>query len=391
MKKLRFQIRTWNRAEKLKVCLERIIEEIEKVNAQNECIIFVIDNHSSDSTPQLLKSLQKKYPFLKVYRNSEWYPMGKQPPLPEETLKEVDSEFVWSIGDDDIIIKDAFAIVWKFLNSKDAEEPVIIHVANAQLQPHSYKVYKGSVLEFMNLMGFNQFIGWAASQIQNVKATRAIIFEDWGKDYFEEFKEKRLPLYQTTAFPHVLFALHFFADSPAVVIDYPIITPMETKETKEHIERWEKENIGWRYFLFVKVLKRMFDEGLLTEKLKPGFFRYLQHNLWDRFIREMIAERIGTYTMNPRPDEGWDIILMIAELVDDLTVARLIRTSVFSAKSACELYKTIKEKLEKEKDEILEEKRQEVFKQLASLVDELGTPMFDAGWAGKGFTGEVIK
>ncbi|NPA40542.1 MAG: glycosyltransferase family 2 protein [Thermodesulfobacteria bacterium] len=391
MKKLRFQIRTWNRAEKLKVCLERIIEEIEKVNAQEDCIIFVIDNHSSDATPQLLKSLQKKYSFLKVYRNPEWYPMGKQPPLPKEVLSEIDAEFAWSLGDDDIIIKDAFAIVWKFLNTEHLEDTTIIHVANAQLQPHSYKIYKGTVLEFMNLMGFNQFIGWAASQIQHIKVTRKILFEDWGEDYMEEFYKKRQPLYQTTAFPHVLMALHFFADTQAVVLDYPIVTPMETKETKEHIERWEKENIGWRYFLFVKVLKQMFDEGLLREKLKPTFFKYLNHNLWDRFLREMIAARIGRYFMNPRPDEGWDIILMIAKLIDDPTTSRLIRTSVFTARSACELYQTIKEKLEKEKDEALEEKRKEVFNQLASVIDELGTPIFEAGWAGKGFKGEVLK
>ena len=56
MKKLRFQIRSWNRAKKLEICIRRIAEEVVKIGKQDECVIFVIDNHSSDETPRVLKN-----------------------------------------------------------------------------------------------------------------------------------------------------------------------------------------------------------------------------------------------------------------------------------------------------------------------------------------------
>ncbi len=390
MKKLRFQIRTWNRAKKLEICVRRIAEEVIKIGAEKDCIIFVIDNCSSDSTPKVLKKLKKEFPFIVTYRYPKWCKMGEFLPIPDEILEKTKAEFIWNMGDDDIILKDTLPLVWNLLNSDKTKNFAIIHVANASLSPHSYKTYEGTVLEFANLMGFNQFLGYSPSVIFNF-LYREEKFKEWGEDYIQEvFFKKYRPLYQTTAFPHVLFYLHFFAYDPAIVIDYPIVEPMSPQQ-KEDAERWEKENIGWKYFLVPKALKFMYEEGILKEKLKPGFFKYLNYNLWDRFLTEMIAARLGIYTRNPRPDEGWKYILDIADLIDDPTIVKQIRTNVYLARGLCKEYQFLKKKLETISDKEtllkkdLENRLNEMKKTLLETYQEIIKPVFEEGWAGRGY------
>jgi len=389
MKKLRFQIRTWNRAKKLEICVRRIAEEVIKIGAEKDCIIFVIDNCSSDSTPKVLKELKKEFPFIVTYRYPKWCKIGEELTIPEEVWKKVKAEFTWWFGDDDILLKDTLPIVWKVLNSEKTKNCAIIHAGHGWLKPHSYKIYEGMVIDFANLMGFNQFIGWVTSVITNL-IYRQNKLKDFGEDYIIKIFPKYKEVYSATAFPHVLTILHFFAYDPAIVIDYPIVEPMNPQQ-EEDVERWEKENIGWKYFLVPKALKFMYEEGILKEKLKPGFFKYLNYNLWDRFLTEMIAARLGIYTRNPRPDEGWKYILDIADLIDDPTIAKQIRTNVNLARGLCKEYQFLKKKLETISDKEtllkkdLENRLNELKKTLLETYQEIIKPVFEEGWAGRGY------
>ena len=389
MKKLRFQIRTWNRAKKLEICVRRIAEEVIKIGAEKDCIIFVIDNCSTDTTPKVLNNLKKEYSFIVTYRYPKWCKIGEELTIPEEVWKKVKAEFTWWFGDDDILLKDTLPIVWKVLNSEKTKNCAIIHAGHGWLKPHSYKIYEGTVIDFANLMGFNQFIGWGTSVITNL-IYRQNKLKNLGEDYITEIFPKYREVYSTTAFPHVLTILHFFAYDPAIVIDYPIVEPMSPQQ-KEDAERWEKENIGWKYFLVPKALKFMYEEGILKEKLKPGFFKYLNYNLWDRFLTEMIAARLGIYTRNPRPDEGWKYILDIADLIDDPTIAKQIRTNVYLARGLCKEYQFLKKKLETISDKEtllkkdLENRLNELKKTLLETYQEIIKPVFEEGWAGRGY------
>jgi len=389
MKKLRFQIRTWNRAKKLEICVRRIAEEVIKIGAEKDCIIFVIDNCSTDNTPKVLNNLKKEYPFIVSYRYTKWCKIGEELPIPEEVWKNVEAEFTWSFGDDDILLRDTLPIVWKILNSEKAKNCAIIHAGHGWLKPHSYKIYEGMVIDFANLMGFNQFIGWGTSVITNL-IYRQNKLKDLGEDYIIKIFPKYKEVYSATAFPHVLTILHFFAYDPAIVIDYPIVEPMNPQQ-KDDAERWEKENIGWKYFLVPKALKFMYEEGILKEKLKPRFFKYLNYNLWDRFLTEMIAARLGIYTRNPRPDEGWKYILDIADLIDDPTIIKQIRTNVYLARELCKEYQFLKKKLETLSEEKillkkdLETRLNEMKKTLLETYQEIIKPIFEEGWAGRGY------
>jgi len=389
MKKLRFQIRTWNRAKKLEICIRRIAEEVIKIGVEKDCIIFVIDNCSTDNTPKVLNNLKKEHSFIVSYRYPKWCKIGEELTIPEEVWKKVEAEFTWWFGDDDILLKDTLPIVWKILNSEKTKNCAIIHAGHGWLKPHSYKIYEGMVIDFANLMGFNQFIGWVTSVITNL-IYRQNKLKNLGEDYIIKIFPKYKKVYSATAFPHVLTILHFFAYDPTIVIDYPIVEPMNPQQ-EEDAERWEKENIGWKYFLVPKALKFMYEEGILKEKLKPGFFKYLTSYFWDRLLSEMIAARIDIYTRNPRPDEGWKYIFDIADLIDDPTIAKQIRTNVYLARELCKEYQILKEKLETISDKEtllkkdLETRLNEIKKTLFETYQEIIKPIFEEGWAGRGY------
>ncbi len=398
MKKLRFQIRTWNRAKKLEKCVRRMAEEVKKLGKEDECVIFVIDNYSDDETPKVLKKLQKEIPFLVTWRYPRWCKQTENLTIPQDVWNKVSAQFVWFFGDDDLLLKDGLSLVWRVLSSEEAEDIAFISVGQSLLTPHSFKIYHGTVWEFMNLMGYNQFAGWITGTIWNTELCEEplrLLFaskEELEKE--EEYKEF-YSVYFRTAFIHVLLLIHFCAHFPAVVIDYPIVEPMEVGDL-ETAERWEMENVGWRYFLFAKALKIMYDKGILEEKLKPGFFKYLEHNLWDRFLSEMIASRIGIYKRNPRPDEGWEIIRGIADIIDNPTIAKEIKITVELARALCDEYQWIKEQIEalegkslpmgeeKVKKE-LEKRKESIYQTLLSAGNEIVKPLFEKGWAGKGY------
>lgn len=397
MKKLCFNTRTWNRAEVLELTVESRASEIIKYGLERDVCIFIIDNHSDDQTPKVCKRLQSKYPFIVVWRSPEWKKQEEFFDIPAEVLKKIESEFYWFFGDDDILLKDTLPIVWKVLNSKEALEAVLIHSGHALLTPHSYKIYSGSISEFLNSMGYNQFIGWGASIILNHKAKLDILYSKFPEDFFQMYYKQ----YRTAAFSYVLAILHLHCDDKALVIDYPICKPLKHIDPKT-AERWESENVGWRYFLFAKCLKMMYEEGILKKKLKAKFFKYLTYYLWERLLGEMIASRLGIYTRNPRPEEGWDYTLGIADIIDDEEVAEEIRTKVNKARKLCEEYEKIKKEIEskssiknnpKVKNELdmLILRSKKIKNELLRLYQECVTPIFKPGWAGEGMENRVLK
>ena len=105
----------------------------------------------------------------------------------------------------------------------------------------------------------------------------------------------------------------------------------------------------------------------------------------------MIAARLGIYTRNPRPDEGWKYILDIADLIDDPTIAKQIRTNVYLVCELCKEYQFLKKKMKifSEKETLLkkdlETRLNEIKKTLFETYQEIIKPIFKKGWAGKGY------
>lgn len=323
MKKLCFGIPTWNRGVKLERCIRTMIQQIIETQSSHLVGIFVSDNCSDDDTPIRLNKLRTEFPgIIETYRPDHHRENGHD--NFEIVFRNTPSEYIWIFGDDDYLLPGGLkAVLNVVLQNKN---PGYIHAGHGWLKPHSGNIYSGTLVSFANKMGYNQLMGWITSMIIRRDVAHAMVnLSQW-------------PTYKECSFPITSGLLHVNAHLPSIIIDHPIAEPMEA-QTKEDIERWAKGNTAWRYFLLVDSLKIIFQEGRLTEKLKPGFFKYLNYYLWDRFTVNMIA---GHLSGTPFPDKGWDNILLMSEMVDDINTAKQIRNSVNTARKLCELHGTLK-------------------------------------------------
>jgi glycosyltransferase involved in cell wall biosynthesis len=325
MKKLCFGIPTWNRGVKLERCIRTMIQQIMETNSAREVGIFVSDNCSDDSTPLVLSKLSMEFPgIVEVYRRLVHSTNGHD--NFEEVFRRTPSEYIWIFGDDDVLLPGGLNTVLSVIKNN---QPALIHAGHGWFKPHSLGVYGGTVISFANRMGYNQFVGWITAIIlRRDVAHNMVSVPQW-------------PTYKECAFPQTCGVLHAAAYLPAIVIDHAIVEPMEA-QTREDMERWAKGNTAWRYVMLIDSMKLLFESGRLREKLKPGFFKYLNYYLWDRFIVNMIASHVSD---KPWPDKGWDNILLIAEMIDDQDIAKRIRSSVYSARKLCETRTNLKAQL----------------------------------------------
>lgn len=95
--KLVIYIPTYNRLEKLKVCIESIASQADGIN------VYVSNNASTDGTKEYLDGLS--YPWLMVHHQPENY--GGAYNQASAWYIPVDAEYVWVVGDDDYLLPNA--------------------------------------------------------------------------------------------------------------------------------------------------------------------------------------------------------------------------------------------------------------------------------------------
>jgi glycosyltransferase involved in cell wall biosynthesis len=95
--KLVIYIPTYNRLEKLKVCIESIASQVDGIN------VYVSNNASTDGTKEYLDGLN--YSWLMVYHQPENY--GAAFNHASAWYIPVDAEYIWVIGDDDYLLPNA--------------------------------------------------------------------------------------------------------------------------------------------------------------------------------------------------------------------------------------------------------------------------------------------
>lgn len=103
-------IPTYNRGEKLKVCLKSFIPQV----AKHGIPIFVSDNASTDGTEPIVRNLMKRYANLHYRKNGTNLGYSRNF---VSLLKEGSTEFLWFFGDDDRIEKGAIDQILKYLKS----------------------------------------------------------------------------------------------------------------------------------------------------------------------------------------------------------------------------------------------------------------------------------
>ncbi len=87
-------IPTYNRANHLKNCLERVLAQAQI----HQLPICISDNASSDNTAQVVEDFQKRYPFISYSRNEK--NLGPDMNF-EKVLKLSSTKYAWLLSDDD--------------------------------------------------------------------------------------------------------------------------------------------------------------------------------------------------------------------------------------------------------------------------------------------------
>ena len=93
--KLEIVIPTFNRCEKLGITFSYLLGENSPVK---NCDITILDNCSTDDTPNLVKKIAEKHPNVRYRRNGR--NIGAIQNV-EKTFEIARKQYLWSLGDDD--------------------------------------------------------------------------------------------------------------------------------------------------------------------------------------------------------------------------------------------------------------------------------------------------
>lgn len=106
--KLSIAIPTYNGARYIREALDSIIFQLDDIDEEIEIVIS--DNASTDQTPEIIRKYQKKYPFIKYFRNEEDLGADRNFDL---AVRRSTGEYVWLFSDNDKIV---FGGIKKVLN-----------------------------------------------------------------------------------------------------------------------------------------------------------------------------------------------------------------------------------------------------------------------------------
>lgn len=312
MPKISFAIPTWNRAEKLRLCIEKISHQIIESGINAE--ICVSNNCSNDGTEDVLISLREKYGFIRYGSLNEHDPniWGNF----VNVLNIASGEYIWLFGDDDSLLDSGLKSVFR-LSSEGKYS--VISAGNGWFRPHTNQVAIGTLFNLVNAMGWNQIIGWM---------TGIVLKKDTAKKLANLLNSKP---HNESAYSHVSALLQIAAAQQSAYIDSPIVQP-QGQQAKEDVERWEKANIAWKYFLLIDSFEYLINSKVIPEKVSPKFFRYLNYYLWDRFLSNMVT---GHLTGRPFPEHGWEVIEKMGKMIDDEGMAKNLILSARLAKTMC--------------------------------------------------------
>ncbi len=124
---LTIAIPTYNRADYLALCMEKIGDEIDSLNKDQQCLVklYVSDNASSDKTPDVIAHYRKRHTgAFEVVRNIENIGADKNI---AQCYGAATTPYVWIMGDDDVILSGGLKKVLDVLVNDEVD---ILYVNN---------------------------------------------------------------------------------------------------------------------------------------------------------------------------------------------------------------------------------------------------------------------
>ena len=199
----------------------------------------------------------------------------------------------------------------KVLSETDCE---FIHVVESGREAGSGKMYKGTLLSLCNSFGWLDMTGFITGNV--IKCDRLK----------QAAATPRWNLYAKSAFVQSCALLETLKNDQCALLDVPLIATQNKTQTQESIDRWAADRIGERYLMVADCIEAMFNEDILTNKLKLVFFRYTDYHLWNRHATYYIDDYLKHGKV--QPNEAWTPNIKMLRFVDDEEYAQYVAASI---------------------------------------------------------------
>jgi glycosyltransferase involved in cell wall biosynthesis len=287
-----FAIPTWNRADKLEICIKSMLDQIID-GGHRDVKISVFNNASTDNTEKVLKEYKYSFPEIISYKT------GIEHVNCQESFKQAflmpETEYMWTFGDDDILYENGLNVVINLLKKYDLS---FVHGAEFNRVSNEHRTYRASLLELCSGFGFIEMTGFISGNIFKSKPLQDVINSS---DY---------EIYKKSAYSHSLLIMDAFADHNAAFINAPIVDLQDRVQTATTCTRWNEENTSLNYTYTGGGIERLLQKKRIPEVLPDDFFRYLSVNLFTKILYNFY-DHSNSYTVKIDQDL-WDNVRKLA-------------------------------------------------------------------------------
>jgi glycosyltransferase involved in cell wall biosynthesis len=312
---LSIAVPTFNRSAKLERLLISILENMRCIPA-GSIEVVISDNGSSDRTYFVGKTWEKKSGFF--YHRHE-INCGFEQNV-ESLLNRVSGEFVWLMGDDDII-EQRFLSSFIPLLERDVFDFVVVPDRREDWDPHDsiarrYGIIepkRGRLIDFISEYGLFGILGGIGH----------CVFRRHKVIGFEELSGRK------TLFPHVFIIARKFMQASSVMLSEPgfVVPVMSMNESQDYVDRWRTEGLwidGWWNCMHEVV--RLFEHGLVPSPVDKRFFRMMFDQNWPLHfhVYRAVAQKVFHRQEQLSIDE-WDQLEVFDRLLDVPSYTEILR------------------------------------------------------------------
>ncbi len=289
-------IPTFNRAHLLDACLASVLPQVAALSPAVECVIS--DNASSDATQEILAKYQRQFPFVRISRNAS--NIGIIGNITKVASELASGEFVWLIGDDDLMTVGAVERLIKRLQQSPSVDLVAFNVGyvNGSQRPNAHQTLGGVASTtaktlrqsaFDGEFPFEQLFEGPCADLTPMYSL-AMRRRLWTQYYPATSTPEPFSSVEST-YPHAAIIAEHLPGKRAGLIAEPAIIIYEMPSEQFS---WAKHHAMTILMRFTELLRRYEQAGVPRAVLEPYYRYQLLHR----------SEELGDLMFNRNTDGG---------------------------------------------------------------------------------------
>jgi glycosyltransferase involved in cell wall biosynthesis len=312
---LTLMIPTFERANCLARLLSSIQVALECSSHSSQIEIVVSDNGSEDDTKLVCESFAMKIPNFRFIRRPVNLGFSRNF---VETFLTTTTDYVWSVGDDEIILPDSFDRIYKLIESRGVD----IALLNYSFEPDEpYSGYLKSVMNIpistavLTVYDFCMAHGWLWS-LGNLGMV--VVRRD------QLFKVDPTP-YVDSNFVQAAWYLEAHRNGKICFDATPYFRTFIESQTSGK-DRWKDDGTLEQFLFIPKILEELMEREVIPSRLPKFFMNFCSQNdfpVWMYYLQE-VQGRLSKGSV-PIPTDYWNAIRsIVCRLDNDAEVEQLL-------------------------------------------------------------------